>query len=109
MKILPPNRSVGLGLVFRSLTVNVILLKETLSIHHSVGSNKILKQEYTYKPNTHAVQSGCGGLVLGTSAARLRKDELTCDSEGGNESEIYKDCDVIAPTGTFSPSLSVIN
>ena len=31
---------------------------------------------------------------------------LTYDSEGENESEIYKDCD-ITPPGTFSPCLPV--
>ena len=51
----------------------------------------------------------CRGPVLCTSAARLRKDELTCDSQGRNESEIYKDCDVTKPPGTFSPWLPVRN
>ena len=45
--------------------------------------------------------------VLCTSTVRLRKDELTYDSEGGNENEIYKDCDITTPPGTFSLCLPV--
>ena len=62
---------------------------------------------YTQTHNVHL--SDCGGPVLCTSATRLRKDKLTFDSEGGNESEIYGDCGVTTPPGTFSPCLPVTN
>ena len=39
----------------------------------------------------------------------MRKDKSTGDSEGGNESEIYEDCDITTPSRTFSPCLPVTN
>ena len=103
-----PSRSgeIRLRLVILLSLTNVIILQVALIVHHGNESETRATLQYTH---THYTLVRLCGLVLCTSATRLRKDELTCDRERGNESEMHEECDITTPPGTFSPCSPITN
>ena len=81
---------------------------ECLSFQSVITTVMISNESHSHS-HTHSLSLVRYGVPIPcTPAARLRWDELTCNREGGNGSEIYEDCD-ITPPGTSSPCLPETN